>query len=345
MGKQDEVDGEVGDELDEFEAREAASAGSAASTETPGAGGGGQQDGEGQPGDGSQGAGTAEAAAVGAATGGTEDVAAAAAALDGLLGRRVKSKGRELTVKELVESGELDKVLQTAEQLPNLQERHTEEKRRREALEAEMAKAREVEQPPRDPFFGPINQDYMRLRQGVKSNLPAAVKAGRISQELAEADPDLAADLVIGNARLDLVTERLLAIEALLDGSVKQYKQVNLASQVRGMIEKVAVEEGIPDLVAPEAREAFFDYVRGEVNLEEERLTEQMLGDLLYAYLARNPAIRERLRGTFRAKAEGTTAADRRAAGAGAGGGSAAGGRRPAAAGPGDRQFRRGQES
>jgi hypothetical protein len=218
-----------------------------------------------------------------------EGQTAPAQSLDEVLSRTVEWKGKQWTVKELLAAGEYDKVLETARQLPALQRTHAETKKRLEELaQQQQAAAQQVVQqapPPGPEAYVGVSDQWKMARKVVQEQLlPHAVKAGSISETLAETEPELAADLLLMRFKAAQVEQKLAMYDQFFQ-QVGQYVQSDMfAERFNQLVEKVAQEEGIPGLTEQDVRSGLLQYVLTRIDPRTDVINEDWLREIIWAY-------------------------------------------------------------
>lgn len=232
-----------------------------------------------------------------------------------ILSQKLKVRGddgetREITLKDAVKGGYLDKIVQTANQFPTIQQKYIQELERNKGADRVPAKA----EPPPPPTAQQIRDAYTPMLQ-------AAVKAGHMEADFAEAYPQHAAELmyfrdIVENAveKLGHVIDWIAAESQLRDRTIVSMK---LNSAIDALVAKANDKEGaifLP-LKEKENRDKFVQWVRTDVDPKVKQLTPEHMEHLYMAYLgpdilkfARQQADKPTATPKPRARSDGSTA-------------------------------------
>lgn len=209
-----------------------------------------------------------------------------------------KVDGRDVTLDELISSGNLEKLITTG-QMAGHHQRIAEE--RAKELEAIKARNTELEKPPAQPQ-GPSHEQKRAMVTPIVQEIATKGTWGPQWSELAKEWPEVVSDFVIDRlereALVKQVGQRLAAIEesfGQIHKTAGDYQAEAMREGFRakfgGWLDAMAGQNSgaYADLKTPDHRAAFTKYVAavlGERDLNDPAITDKLVGQLYWAFLA-----------------------------------------------------------
>lgn len=205
---------------------------------------------------------------------------------DAVLVRKYKVKGEELSLAEIAKRGMLEAIITSADQLPALTRKH------QELLERVADKAVE-KQPEKQPEAAPVQIPQAQIREHFMPMLKAAVEAGYIEPDFAEAYPDMSTGLMYYRTAMQEMNEKLAQVITWIGAEVKLRNARQVKFSLDSAIDAVAAKsEGdkgdkiFAGLKNPEIREAFTNWLRTDVDPKVGSLTPENIERFWLAFNA-----------------------------------------------------------